>query len=102
MATRNRGDGRADCPVRLLRLYHYQLANGEILSTAEAELGRPDPTDERQNGIDVGVFNDGFWPRCHRPSLFSMPPTRIRMPLFIFWDDGGNYLLAKKKAPAVC
>jgi hypothetical protein len=34
----NWGIGRADCPVRLLRLYHYQLANAEILSTAEAEL----------------------------------------------------------------
>ena len=58
MATRNRGDGRADCPVRLLRLYHYQLANAGILSTAEAELGRPDPTDERQHGIDVGVMSE--------------------------------------------
>ena len=38
MNTKNRGIGRADCPVRLLRLYHYQLANAEILSTAEAEL----------------------------------------------------------------
>jgi len=28
-----------NCPVRLLRLCHYQFANAEILSTAEAELG---------------------------------------------------------------
>ena len=42
-------------------------------------------------------------PFCHafgRPSLHSTTPTRIRMPLIHFWDDGGNYVLAKIKPPA--
>src|SRR5215469_6980610 len=82
MATRNRGNGRADCPIRLLRLYHYQLAIAEILSTAEAELGRPDPTDERQNGIEVGVFNDGFWPRYRRP--YCTPCLRMEFGCLYF------------------
>ena len=34
--------------------------------------------------------------RCHSPSLLSMPPTRIRMPLIHFWGEGGNNVLAKK------
>jgi hypothetical protein len=31
-----------------------------------------------------------------------VPPTRIRVLLVYFWGDGGNYLLVKKKPPAVC
>ena len=33
------------------------------------------------------LLNEARWPRCHRPSLHSTTPTRIRVLLIHFWGE---------------